>query len=472
MIKQQFDNQQQQNFALFKTYPELKQFPSTLSFYKIPPNCEITLREFEEYGLDRLTVLMAIESTLLRFKEDRLNMIDPILAKHMSMYRNTQVKQHGQETLVHQRRKDHISHFVLRLAYCKTSELQSWFVKYESILFKKRFLEATATEREWMLEEAQLELILVDSNAIFEEFKKYYRNMNRDISSYFHETLNNLYKDETKFYKVPFKQATELVAKKRVLLLGGYAYVAESEKVVLIVKQFSEHLKKELIKNARALPRMDEDDRIMPLLYSLAKQSLAKEYKFQSNTDEFTADDIPNLTRLFPPCMQQLQYRLEKDSHLKHQGRIQYGLFLKGIGLSLEEALLFWRKSFKNMSDDEFQKKGYAYNIRYNYGMEGKRANYTPYSCLKIIASPPGHNESHGCPFRYDSHESLEDMMIGMHIEKSGRDEVAKKAAEGHYQLACTRLFELSRHKKDPSFVLLEPIDHPNRWFDQARSFQ
>ena len=47
---------------------------------------------------------------------------------------------------------------------------------------------------------------------------------------------------------------------------------------------------------------------------------------------------------------------LKADHKLKHWGRLQYGLFLKGIGLSLEDALAMWRSEFtKVMSDKDFE---------------------------------------------------------------------------------------------------------------------
>lgn len=60
----------------------------------------------------------------------------------------------------------------------------------------------------------------------------------------------------------------------------------------------------------------------------------------------------------------------------------------QGIGLPVEEALRFWRTEFAPVTPSDKFDKEYTYNIRHNYGVEGKRTNYTPYSCVKIISTP------------------------------------------------------------------------------------
>ena len=60
----------------------------------------------------------------------------------------------------------------------------------------------------------------------------------------------------------------------------------------------------------------------------------------------------------FPPCMRHLHESLRRDHHLRHFGRLQYGLFLKSIGLTLEQALTFWRTEFtKKMEPDKVCEK-------------------------------------------------------------------------------------------------------------------
>jgi len=105
--------------------------------------------------------------------------------------------------------------------------------------------------------------------------------------------------------------------------------------------------------------------------------------------------------------MRTLHEALYTNSHLKNSGRMQYGLFLKGIGVTLEDALRFWRDAFLKKVDGVAFEKKYAYSIRHYFGKEGRQTNYTPFGCQKIISSSVGPGEYHGCPFRHMDRDSL-----------------------------------------------------------------
>ncbi len=51
--------------------------------------------------------------------------------------------------------------------------------------------------------------------------------------------------------------------------------------------------------------------------------------------------------------MQNLHQGFTQNHHLKHWGRQQYGLFLKGIGMSLEEAMKLWKTEFCKVMDPD-----------------------------------------------------------------------------------------------------------------------
>ena len=51
---------------------------------------------------------------------------------------------------------------------------------------------------------------------------------------------------------------------------------------------------------------------------------------------------------------------LRTSHHLEYKARLQYGLFLKGIGLTLDDAIKFFRGEFAKRTDiniDLFEKK-------------------------------------------------------------------------------------------------------------------
>lgn len=465
----------------------LADYPYTLNFYQNPPQDQITMREFETFALDRLKVLRSVETGKLRTKneDDLLRFVEPVLAGNLELKRNTRLGAVGSQVLLDERRKDHFSHFILRLAYCKSEDLRNWFVRQETSLFKLRFTAENPDDRDAFIKDAKLDITSVSIDDILKEklASDYSPALAKTVLPRLVADIKATYAQHSMwdgaqpivFYKTPFYCVPELVARRSVLIIKGWAYVAQAERVILVVNAFKKALCESLEMTAKALPRLDEDDRLVPVLNSLSKQYMSKEYAPSGQKGVVTHDQIPQLESHFPPCMQSLAVAIKRDSHLKHTARLQYGLFLKGIGLTLEEALIFWRKSFNRMSDDEFNKKGYAYNIRYNYGMEGKRTNYTPYSCMKIISATPGPGESHGCPFRHYSQDNLVGMLQRLRVKDQDVQEIAKRSKEGHYQLACTRLFEVTRRGQAgadgaenvlPDSVLMENIEHPNQYFD------
>jgi len=238
---------------------------------------------------------------------------------------------------------------------------------------------------------------------------------------------------------------------------------------------------------SRALPRLDESDRLTPILTHLST-AFSTPTSSLSDTDSLlpgaaiTAPSIDPLSQHFPLCMKNLHMTLRKNSHLKHFGRFQYTLFLKGMGLSLEECLRFWRGSFRLITDEKFDKE-YRYNVRHAYGDVGGDASrrgkgYSPFSCQKILTEhPPGSGESHGCPYRHFGVDNLTTLLqtTGVNdrdVLRGVREDVEKK----RFHIACNRVFEwahkgdLKRVKEDGSWGAseLDVIVHPNTYFKRS----
>ncbi|KAF2738402.1 DNA primase large subunit [Polyplosphaeria fusca] len=456
--------------------PEFKQqdYEHRLNFYTLPPTAEITLEDFETWAINRLKVLSELEACSFRNRspEETAEYMTSILNKYLPLRSNSARSQNLQE----ERKRDHYSHFILRLAFSATEDLRRRFSRLETMLFRLRYKEDDIRERREFV------------NSLHLEWEEVSEEEKRQWSTELAAASGSKRNDDQDWFKVDWERVPELVEQRRVLLKMGKAYVPQREQMSLVVAEYTKRLDDALELTARALPRLDEDDRLAPILAHLSQSFTTPDAAYSSSDASIdglsapTANSIDVLSKHFPLCMQNLHMNLRANSHLKHFGRLQYTLFLKGIGLSLEECILFWRRSFKLITDEKFTKE-YKYNIRHSYGDVGGDANrrgrgYTPYSCQKLLTEPvPSGGQNHGCPYRTFKEDNLIALLQKTGVSdrdllKTVREDVGKK----RYHVACNRVFEHS-HKREIKKVKddgtwsaadLDTIVHPNTFFKRS----
>ena len=92
-----------------------------------------------------------------------------------------------------------------------------------------------------------------------------------------------------------------------------------------------------------------------------------EEYGVDKPSGRVMPQEVYQLSKTnFPLCMKSMQEVINTTHHIKYKARLQYGLFLKGIGLTLEDAIQFFREEFTKRTDvdgDKFEKE-YVYGIR------------------------------------------------------------------------------------------------------------
>ena len=429
-----------------------------LSLYNLPPSHNVSLDEFESYAIDRLQLLRTIEALRARNIKgsDFQNALKKAEARYMPM------------TEREQRQKDNTSHFILRLAYCKSEDLRRWFLQHECELFRFRFQQSDDGQIDAFMKVNNLGYAPI-SQAEKKRLEKTLINVyiagvrGGTISSKIAENFAKM-----KYYRVPFTEVLTLVSRRLVYIEKGFAYVPRDQLITLLQGRFRASLSKELIHAFQQLPVIYDDKRISPLLRNVSKLYVGKNFTGNNAKGEVSAESVDGFANdgYMPACMNELHAALKRDHHLRHAGRMQYGLFLKGIGLPLDDALRFWQREFtKKITADVFM-KSYAYNIRHNYGKEGKRADYSPYSCQKIIlGAGPGHGEYHGCPYKeYDSNH-LTSMLRKMKIDEGSISDIVESARTKNYQIACRKQFE-ARHKGVGDGV----GNHPNAFFEAAQT--
>jgi DNA primase large subunit len=151
-----------------------------------------------------------------------------ILDKYMPMRAGTSKSQYLQE----ERKKDHYSHFILRLAFAATEDLRRRFSRLETMLFQLRFKDDDFIERQSFVRSLNLEWDEV------QEAEK--RELKDRLLAAAGGSMKN--PDEQEWFKVDWERVPVLVEQRRVFMKRGKAYVPQREQMSLVVAEFTKKL--------------------------------------------------------------------------------------------------------------------------------------------------------------------------------------------------------------------------------------
>ncbi|CAD2106399.1 DNA primase large subunit, putative [Plasmodium vinckei petteri] len=494
--------------TFFDYYSCIYPFNMPISLYKYPPifgHC--SLSNFQEIGAKRLALLQFFDTYTIGEEKDHhdSNNISgdgyKKLDKNNTMENKTKqirqkiyeykfgiqsMKNYSKEEMENIIMTDLLSHYILRIAFSKDKEKQKWFLKQELKLFTFRLNELKninvlnqdhlgESERGliYLLKRENLNYDFIPKPSVTYIGSATTDSSNNDKWNKYTAFIQNRETIE-KLFKVPFfPDAYFLVKDHKVCVEKGIAYVPDIYLDAILITQFKINIQesfKYLEQNEKLLLDVQNDSRISSFLAALPKAYVAKDFRQNYEHTEDTRLMPQNLYNIykqsFPPCMRRIFVNYIKDKHLKHWGRQQLWLFLKGAGMTLDENIQTNRSIW--MQPDKFDKE-HRYTIRYMYGKEGKKTDFTPYNCSKIINNfpIPSSGDTHGCPFKNFDEPHLKSLLFFFGLNDDQIKAIMPFKKNNEYQLACVKFFT-ETHPNSPGDGV---GNHPNSFYVESRKY-
>ena len=274
---------------------------------------------------------------------------------------------------------------------------------------------------------------------------------------------------------MPFLEAIDSDRAERSILEKGTPTSPQAKLHSIVVSRFRASLSRSLAK-ASGSPGGGRRPETRTLLTNAEKHDLERQDVDDDDVEGITPEQIDALAdQSMPLWLQQFHYALKRDHKLKHWGRAVRVLPQGGGAVhGRSVALLPGRVHEDHDARPVFE--GALHNIRHRYGKEGKRTEYSPYGCYKLVMDmAPGPGEYHGCPYR---HFDADHLRGGPQDVIGCRRTVMQlgKAKERNYQIACQRHFEFAHKKQTVNgkkvVANLDGVgNHPNAWFKASRVY-
>lgn len=319
-----------------------------ITFYDRIPKQNTKFSEFEDLISRRIKILRILENTNSDLRLDDFKSIE----------------------------EDICSHFYCRMVCSKLLPTLNWFVSMEVVLMRHRMKYLKESEIEDFFAAYVLKRVEVHEGKILQGA--------RIVA----EGVSN----KDKPTKIHFTKVIDLVSAHRVNLEEGFCNITIDTKKAAILCFFRDFL-------SQKMEAMYDN----PIFDERIKNLHAKFFVSKRTTESSSINEIANF---LPPCIDGLYKQIKAVGHLKYVDRQTLCLFFKDSNVSLEDTISFFKVNFK-CSGETFTKE-YLYAIRHNYGLEGKRANYSTYTCKKIIMGSE-QSSIFGCPFRKGTYKSYTD---------------------------------------------------------------
>lgn len=337
---------------------------------------------------------------------------------------------------------DNVGHFMLCLVSTidKNSSLKQFVYKSEIELFKQRI--ESLTEYDLRTFAKKIIRTIKKYNVVYSYIDSLQvLCQHLMLKSHAQHVFNNEHYTECRKYciQVGFKTCLHFVANRQVQLEKGVAIIPCGIWKEYLILLFKEHLHNKLNNKNN---NVHQDPRLSEILFEVGKRfPMALK---NNNKNALKSISIDNYVSNFPPCMRNLHINLRIKHRLPHQDRFHYSLFLKDIGMPLEEAIEFWKLEYNkspngtntcchNWGKDE---KKFIYEIRHLYGLEGSRKSYTSVSCSRLQGTMNVSSES-GCPFKTMDPTCMSKLLNLPNITEDCLSQIKHNIYHKKYTLAC-----------------------------------
>jgi DNA primase large subunit len=441
----------------------------SLNMYDQPVVSDLPISSICLIAEERIRALKKIQRFFEHRKEDddrKLKFYDALVENFQSILVSTKIFNNPLF--------DVVSHWILKLTFTNYPAEEQFFHFYEKILFAARLYHLASLETK-NLPDSEKDM---RRNRFFFQHLCSYAGKSLDelteVDNYTKNKDGEYVKVKEPSIPVPFRFAMKALESYDADLRNGKAIITPYTSFIVLQDLYEEVLqihKKNLLKVSGFMFKMDP--RLSDIVQSLRdfKTTLdAVNEVYYDKKEKFMGISYENINAVatvhFPICMLEIHDNFKQVHSLKHWGRLQYGMFLKGLGMDIKDTVRLFTNELKKSAQGEKKVKEYQYYIEHMYGKQGKKTDYTPWSCQKIAGKAiPSGNETYGCPFKFYSNKALaQTLQKKKHLSDEDIEEILEQR-KVDFSLGCRKLFE----KTHPNAYLSKGIGrHPNVYFSSS----